>query len=103
MWTGRWLEGLDYLPLKVNECIYGTGREHKYWVFHNYELQVYSWEPVVCHDTVDMGWSTLGDLCINEGKLLGCSYYRNSVGVWVADISVSSTSLIKSLHISVTW
>ncbi|XP_030480281.2 katanin p80 WD40 repeat-containing subunit B1 homolog KTN80.1 isoform X2 [Cannabis sativa] len=50
-------------------------------------LKVYSWEPVLCHDTVDMGWSTLGDLCIHEGKLLGCSYYQNSVGVWVADIS----------------
>ena len=35
-----------------------------------------------------MGWSILGDICIHEGKLLGCSYYRNSVGVWVADISV---------------
>uniref|UniRef100_A0A2P2L2M4 Katanin p80 WD40 repeat-containing subunit B1 homolog isoform X2 n=1 Tax=Rhizophora mucronata TaxID=61149 RepID=A0A2P2L2M4_RHIMU len=32
-----------------------------------------------------MGWSTLGDLSINEGKLLGCSFYQNSVGVWVAD------------------
>lgn len=51
-------------------------------------LKVYSWEPVICHDAVDMGWSTLGDLCIQEGKLLGCSYYRNSVGVWVADISL---------------
>ncbi|XVF25869.1 hypothetical protein REPUB_Repub13aG0251000 [Reevesia pubescens] len=50
-------------------------------------LKVYSWEPVICHDSVDMGWSTLGDLCINEGKLLGCSYYRNSVGVWVADVA----------------
>eukprot|EP00261_Vitis_vinifera_P017716 XP_010647505.2 PREDICTED: katanin p80 WD40 repeat-containing subunit B1 homolog isoform X1 [Vitis vinifera] len=50
-------------------------------------LKVYSWEPVVCHDAVDMGWSILGDICIHEGKLLGCSYYRNSVGVWVADIS----------------
>ncbi|EOY28358.1 Transducin/WD40 repeat-like superfamily protein isoform 4 [Theobroma cacao] len=51
------------------------------------DLKVYSWEPVVCHDSVDMGWSTLGDLCINEGKLLGCSFYRNSVGVWVADVA----------------
>ncbi|KAK9267870.1 hypothetical protein L1049_010307 [Liquidambar formosana] len=51
-------------------------------------LKVYSWEPVICHDAVDMGWSTMGDLCIHEGKLLGCSYYRNSVGVWVADISL---------------
>lgn len=51
-------------------------------------LKVYSWEPVICHDAVDMGWSTLGDLCIHDDKLMGCSYYRNSVGVWVADISL---------------
>ncbi|KFK40724.1 hypothetical protein AALP_AA2G032800 [Arabis alpina] len=50
-------------------------------------LKVYSWEPVVCHDGVDMGWSTLGDLCISEEKLLGCSYYQDSVGIWVSDIS----------------
>ncbi|WCJ26971.1 hypothetical protein M5689_008748 [Euphorbia peplus] len=48
-------------------------------------LKVYSWEPVICHDTVDVGWSTLGDLCIRQGKLLGCSSYQNSVAVWVAD------------------
>ncbi|KAB5533962.1 hypothetical protein DKX38_017048 [Salix brachista] len=50
-------------------------------------LKVYSWEPVISHDAVDMGWSTLGDLCIHDGKLLGCSFYRNSVGIWVGDIS----------------
>ncbi|KAI4312146.1 hypothetical protein MLD38_036989 [Melastoma candidum] len=53
-------------------------------------LKVYSWEPVICHDTVDMGWSSLGELCIHEGKIVGCSHYRNSVSVWAAD-----TSLIK--------
>ncbi|KAM1045928.1 hypothetical protein COP2_037900 [Malus domestica] len=52
-------------------------------------LKVYSWEPVICHDSVDMGWNRLSDLCIHDGKLLGCSYYRNSVGVWVADISLT--------------
>ncbi|KAE8652704.1 katanin p80 WD40 repeat-containing subunit B1 homolog isoform X1 [Cucumis sativus] len=51
-------------------------------------LKVYSWEPVICHDSVDMGWSTLGDLCIHAGKLLSCSSYRNSVGVWVADVAL---------------
>ncbi|KAF3572462.1 hypothetical protein F2Q69_00063540 [Brassica cretica] len=50
-------------------------------------LKVYSWEPVICRDSVDMGWSTLGDMCINENKFVGCSYYRNSVGIWVSDIS----------------
>ncbi|CAL0309411.1 unnamed protein product [Lupinus luteus] len=55
---------------------------------HENGLKVYSWEPVICHDTVDMGWTKLGDLCIHDGKLLGCSHFRNSVGVWVADISL---------------
>lgn len=50
-------------------------------------LKIYSWEPVICRDSVDMGWSTLGDLCINENKFVGCSCYRNSVGIWVSDIS----------------
>lgn len=50
-------------------------------------LKVYSWEPVICHDAVDIRWSTLGDLCIDDGKLVGCSYYQNSIGVWAADVS----------------
>ncbi|KAL7211897.1 hypothetical protein ACSBR2_014703 [Camellia fascicularis] len=54
----------------------------------NDSLKVYSWEPVVCHDAVDMGWSTLGDICIHDGKLLGCSYYRNSIAIWASDISL---------------
>ncbi|KAK6797557.1 hypothetical protein RDI58_005259 [Solanum bulbocastanum] len=51
-------------------------------------LKVYSWEPVKCHDSVEMGWSTLSDLCIHDGKLVGGAYYQNYVGVWVADISL---------------
>ncbi|KAL5976206.1 hypothetical protein ACLOJK_020536 [Asimina triloba] len=51
-------------------------------------LKVFSWEPIRCHDAVDMGWSTLGDLRIHEGRLLACSYQQASVGVWVADISL---------------
>ncbi|KAG9452718.1 hypothetical protein H6P81_005622 [Aristolochia fimbriata] len=51
-------------------------------------FKVWSWEPVRFHDAVDMGWSTLGDVSIHDGKLLGCSYHRSCVGVWVADISL---------------
>ncbi|KAL3502377.1 hypothetical protein ACH5RR_036826 [Cinchona calisaya] len=50
-------------------------------------LKVYSWEPIRCHDTVDVGWSRLSDLNIHEGKLLGCSFNQSCVGVWVVDIS----------------
>ena len=59
---------------------------------HAWKLYVYSWKPVICHDAVDMEWSTLGDQCTNDRKLLACSYYRNSVEVWVADVSVLSFS-----------
>ncbi|KAL8153847.1 hypothetical protein V2J09_011607 [Rumex salicifolius] len=50
-------------------------------------LKVVSWEPIQCHDTVDVGWSKLSDLNVHEGKLLGCSYNQSCVGVWVVDIS----------------
>ncbi|KAF1869610.1 hypothetical protein Lal_00017185 [Lupinus albus] len=50
-------------------------------------LKVISWEPIRCHDMVDVGWSRLSDLNVHEGKLLGCSYNQSCVGVWVVDIS----------------
>ncbi|KAK7310078.1 hypothetical protein RJT34_07315 [Clitoria ternatea] len=49
-------------------------------------VEVFSWEPIQCHDMVDMGWSRLSDLNVHEGKLLGCSYNQSCVGVWVVDI-----------------
>ncbi|CAM0956652.1 unnamed protein product [Alopecurus aequalis] len=49
-------------------------------------LKVLSWEPVICHDVVDVGWSTLADLSVQEGKLLGCSYSQSCVGIWVVDL-----------------
>ncbi|KAL5211516.1 hypothetical protein ABZP36_022363 [Zizania latifolia] len=33
-------------------------------------LKVFSWEPVRCHDTVDVGWSRLSDLNVREGNFL---------------------------------
>ncbi|GMG98946.1 hypothetical protein Nepgr_000786 [Nepenthes gracilis] len=50
-------------------------------------LKVFSWEPIHCHDTVDVGWSRLSDLNVHEGKLLGCSHNQSCVGVWVVDVS----------------
>uniref|UniRef100_A0ACD5TNJ2 Uncharacterized protein n=1 Tax=Avena sativa TaxID=4498 RepID=A0ACD5TNJ2_AVESA len=49
-------------------------------------LKVLSWEPVICHDAIDVGWSTLADLNVQEGKLLGCSYNQSCVGIWVVDL-----------------
>ncbi|XP_073012627.1 katanin p80 WD40 repeat-containing subunit B1 homolog KTN80.4-like isoform X2 [Typha latifolia] len=53
-------------------------------------LKIFSWEPIRCHDAVDVGWSKLSDLNIHEGKLLGCSFNQSFVGVWVIDLSVPS-------------
>jgi katanin p80 WD40 repeat-containing subunit B1 len=50
--------------------------------------QIFSWEPLRCHDVVEVGWHKLADLCIHEGKLLGCSYNQSCVGVWVVDLLV---------------
>ncbi|XP_014756269.1 katanin p80 WD40 repeat-containing subunit B1 homolog isoform X1 [Brachypodium distachyon] len=50
-------------------------------------LKVLSWEPIICHDVVDVGWSTLADLNVQEGKLLGCSYNQSCVGIWVVDLT----------------
>lgn len=58
---------------------------------------------MICHDSVEMGWSTLGDLCITDGKLIGCSYYQDSVGISVADLSVCKYCvLIKNSLLLVT-
>eukprot|EP00249_Psilotum_nudum_P014278 c24748_g1_i1 orf=610-3012(-) len=50
-------------------------------------MKIYSWEPLRCHDVVDVGWSKLADLNVHEGKLLGCSYNQSCVGIWVVDLS----------------
>uniref|UniRef100_A0A0E0KWU3 Katanin p80 WD40 repeat-containing subunit B1 homolog n=1 Tax=Oryza punctata TaxID=4537 RepID=A0A0E0KWU3_ORYPU len=50
-------------------------------------LKVFSWEPIRCHDTVDVGWSRLSDLNVHEGKLLGCSFNQSCVGIWVVDLT----------------
>lgn len=42
---------------------------------------------------MDVGWSRLSDMNVHEGKLLGCSYNQNCVGVWVVDLSVFALSL----------
>ena len=63
--------------------------------------QVFSWEPLRCHDVVDVGWSKIADLTIQEGKLLGCSYNKSSVGIWVVDLSVSVSHV--NISVDLDW
>lgn len=72
-------------------------------------LKVLSWEPIICHDVVDVGWSTLGDLIVHEGKLLGCSYNQSCAGIWVVDlmkiepyaVSIAEAHLNESINRSI--
>ncbi|KAG6517752.1 hypothetical protein ZIOFF_021150 [Zingiber officinale] len=88
---------IDFHP---HEFLLATGSADQtvnFWDLETFELigsagpevtRVFSWEPIRCHDAVDMGWSTLADLSVYEGKLLGCSYRENCIGLWLADISL---------------
>ncbi|XP_038893154.1 katanin p80 WD40 repeat-containing subunit B1 homolog KTN80.4-like isoform X1 [Benincasa hispida] len=61
-------------------------------------LKVFSWEPIRCHDGVEVGWSRLSDLNVHEGKLLGCSYNQSCVGVWVVDITRTEPYAINNVN-----
>ncbi|GFP98270.1 katanin p80 wd40 repeat-containing subunit b1 homolog [Phtheirospermum japonicum] len=88
------IRSIEFHPLEFLLATGSADKTVKFWDLETFEMigsarrEVYSWEPVICHDSVDMGWSTLGDLCIHDGKLLGGAYYENSVAVWVADVSL---------------
>ncbi|CAM0883332.1 unnamed protein product [Alopecurus aequalis] len=99
--TGSADRTVKFWDLETFELIGSAGPEDtgvRSMVFHpdgktlfcglDQSLKVFSWEPVRCHDAVDMGWNNLADLSIYEGKLLGCSYHERRVGVWLADISL---------------
>ncbi|OEL21995.1 Katanin p80 WD40 repeat-containing subunit B1-like protein [Dichanthelium oligosanthes] len=99
--TGSADRTVKFWDLETFELIGSAGPEStgvRSMVFHpdgktlfcglDQSLKVFSWEPVRCHDVVDMGWSNLADLSIYEGKLLGCSYHERRVGLWAADISL---------------
>ncbi|KAG1347142.1 putative protein STRUBBELIG-RECEPTOR FAMILY 3-like [Cocos nucifera] len=59
-------------------------------------FKIFSWEPIRCHDVVDMGWSTLADLSIHDGKLLGCSYHGSHVGL-IGPYAVGAVSKTNAL------
>ncbi|GJM91096.1 hypothetical protein PR202_ga07438 [Eleusine coracana subsp. coracana] len=65
-------------------------------------LKVLSWEPIVCHGVADVGWSTLADLTVDEGKLLGCSYNQNCIGVWVVNLMRTEPYVVGSAESHLT-
>ena len=50
-------------------------------------LKVWTWEPVMLHDYVDVQWSKLTDICLRDDKLMGVTLNQSFVGVWVVDLA----------------
>ncbi|UPQ99378.1 subunit B1 of katanin p80 [Chloropicon primus] len=50
-------------------------------------LKVWTWEPVIMHDYVDMQWSKLRDMCLRDDKLMGVTLNQSFVGIWVVDLA----------------
>ncbi|KAL0310653.1 UNVERIFIED_CONTAM: Katanin p80 WD40 repeat-containing subunit B1 [Sesamum angustifolium] len=78
---------IEFHPLEFLLATGSADHTVKFWDLEKFEMigsakrEVYSWEPVICHDSVDMEWSTLSDLCIHNGKLLSGAYYKNSIAL----------------------
>ncbi|KAJ3682247.1 hypothetical protein LUZ60_014820 [Juncus effusus] len=64
-------------------------------------MKVLSWEPMRCHDIVDVGWSKLSDLHVHDGKLLGCSSNQSCVGIWVVDLAQVEPYAVKKAGLGV--
>ncbi|KAJ3076194.1 WD repeat-containing protein 90 [Podochytrium sp. JEL0797] len=46
-------------------------------------IQVWSWDPLLRHDSAPIGWPNIADFKILEGnKLVGASLDQNMVGIW---------------------
>ena len=50
-------------------------------------LKVWTWEPVIMHDYVDVQWSKLRDMCLRDDKLMGVTLNQSFVGIWVVDLA----------------
>eukprot|EP01006_Ploeotia_vitrea_P050722 TRINITY_DN67490_c11_g1_i1.p1 TRINITY_DN67490_c11_g1~~TRINITY_DN67490_c11_g1_i1.p1 ORF type:complete len:701 (-),score=25.99 TRINITY_DN67490_c11_g1_i1:1322-3361(-) len=51
-------------------------------------LKVWAWEPVHCHDQVDVRWQNVDDLFVHEknGELYGVSYIESFVSIWMVKL-----------------
>ena len=58
------------------------------WVWH---WQVWDWEPIKCHDVIDVSWNKVADMSINSSfQLVGCTFNQSFCGVWVVNLQVYS-------------
>jgi katanin p80 WD40 repeat-containing subunit B1 len=51
--------------------------------------QVWDWEPVKCHDVVEVSWNKVCDLSVNSSfQLVGCNHNQSFCAVWVINLKV---------------
>ncbi|XP_041375540.1 katanin p80 WD40 repeat-containing subunit B1-like isoform X2 [Gigantopelta aegis] len=55
-------------------CLYSGSRDM---------LKVYSWEPIMCLDSVPVNWGEVSDMAIAENQLIGASFLHSSVSSYV--------------------
>ncbi len=58
-------------------------------------FKAWSWDPVQCHDAIDVGWKELTDLAATpspHNDVFGLSVHRTDVSVYGIDISVTARS-----------
>ena len=52
-------------------------------------MQVWDWEPVKCHDLVEVSWNKVCDLSVNSSfQLVGCNHNQSFCAVWVINLKV---------------
>ncbi|TPX68879.1 hypothetical protein SpCBS45565_g02804 [Spizellomyces sp. 'palustris'] len=93
---------LRFYDLQTFECISATpastGRPealqfdtegHEVYAAYTDSLQIWTWEPAVCHDVISVSWPNIADMRIllEEGKVLGGALDQNFVSVWGVDIT----------------
>ncbi|KAJ3134879.1 hypothetical protein HK100_003223, partial [Physocladia obscura] len=46
-------------------------------------IQVWGWDPLICHDSIPMNWPRIADIkMLEEKKLVGATLDQNMVGIW---------------------
>ncbi|KAI8819538.1 WD40-repeat-containing domain protein [Fimicolochytrium jonesii] len=93
---------LRFYDLQTFECISKTppisGRVqvlqfdpdgHELFVGSTDSLQIWTWEPAVCHDVIPVSWPNISDMRImmEDGKVLAGALDHNFLSMWGVDIT----------------
>ncbi|KAI9090476.1 WD40-repeat-containing domain protein [Phlyctochytrium arcticum] len=102
MVTGGADNTLRFYDLQTFECISSTptaaGKPealqfdpegHEVYAAFSDSLQIWTWEPAICHESIAVSWPNITDLrvMLEEGKVLGGTIEQNFVSMWGIDIN----------------